>query len=88
MIESKNDYRFYLEADRIALGISRKSPLLFQDDIWRFQRLLRKVEFLKNCNNNFLNQIACLQARVSFQKLSIKLGFTIPSNVFLSLIHI
>ena len=90
MIESKDDYRFYLDADRIALGIRRKQPLLFQDEIWRFQRLLRKVEFLENGSNNFLSQITCLQARFSLLKLSVKLGFTIPRNVFgpgLSIAH-
>jgi serine O-acetyltransferase len=82
MIESKDDYRFYLDADRVALGIRRKRPLLFQDEVWRFQRLLRKAEFLGNCNNDFLSQIAYLQTRYSLQKLSVKLGFSIPRNAF------
>jgi serine O-acetyltransferase len=90
MIESKDDYYFYLEADRIALGITRKRPILFQDDVWKFQRLLRKVEFLENCSNDFSSKIARLQARFSLEKLSVKLGFTIPRNVFgpgLSIAH-
>jgi len=43
LIESKADYEFCIEADRIALAISRKRPKLIEDDIWWFQRLLRKA---------------------------------------------
>lgn len=91
MIRSKEDYRFYIEADRIALGINRKRPRLFSDEIWKFQRLLRKLEFVQNCNKNSLDQITSLPARFGFQRLSVKLGFTIPLNVFgpgLSITHV
>lgn len=50
MIQSKQDYKVYLEADRIALN--RKKYTLYSfffDTIWNFQRLLRKVEYLTNC---------------------------------------
>jgi hypothetical protein len=48
MINSKEDYLFYLEADRIALGKPKYSLKVKFDEyikldlIWSFQRLLRK----------------------------------------------
>lgn len=90
MIKSKEDYLFYLEADRIALHASRKRPGFFKDEIWKFQRCLRKVEFLENCKKDLLGRISCSRARYSLHKLSLQLGFTIPRNVFgpgLSIAH-
>jgi serine O-acetyltransferase len=89
-VKSKEDYLFFLEADRVALRIDRKQPRFFGDEIWKFQRLLRKVEFLANCGYNFFNQPSYLFARYRLEKLSISLGFTIPCNVFgpgLSIAH-
>ena len=91
MIQSKQDYEFYLQADRIALNItSLKKPRIFQDEIWRFQRLLRMVEFLGNCKTNGLRKIPYDYARFRLQKLSVKLGFTISPKAFgpgLSIAH-
>jgi len=90
MIKSKEDYKFYLAADRLALAIEHKHPRIFQDEIWRFERVLRKVEYLQNCRNNPIDRIICLQARFTLHKLSVKLGFAIPLNVFgpgLSIAH-
>jgi serine O-acetyltransferase len=95
VIKSKEDYEFYLAADRLALAIRHKRPRILpppnlQDETWRFQRLLRKVEYFENCRNNPVDKIICLQARYSLQKLSMKLGFVIARNVFgpgLSIAH-
>ena len=90
MIKSKEDYEFYLAADKLALAIKHKRPRLFQDEIWRFERLLRKVEYLENCRNNPLYKIVCLQARVNLRKSSMKLHLGISRNVFgpgLSIAH-
>lgn len=90
MIKSKEDLNFFLEADRIALGVNLKHPRLFQDEVWRFQRLLRKVEFIENCGKNGLNRITLFGIRFRFNSLSVKLGFTIFPNVFgpgLSIAH-
>ena len=48
MIRTKKDLRYYLSADKIALGISRKYPRLIGDDIWKFEILLRKTEYWAN----------------------------------------
>ena len=68
-----------------------KRPRLFiESEIWRFQRLLRKVEFLQNCRKGRLGRISYLRPWYTLGKLSVKLGFTIPPNVFgpgLSIAH-
>jgi len=90
VIRTKEDYLFYLEADQIALNIESKQPRLFQDEIWKFQRCLRKVEYLENCKANPISKLTCLHYRYDLEKLSIKLGFVIPRNVFgpgLSIAH-
>lgn len=96
MILSKSDYRYYLAADRIALGrkkISYKTfliELFFPDHIWRFQKLLRRVEFAKNCKTPIFGNLKYIWLLFRFRKLSLKLGFTIPPNVFgpgLAIVH-
>ena len=37
MISSKKELREYLKADKESLGIQRKRPKLFRDEIWRFE---------------------------------------------------
>ncbi|MCJ7760694.1 serine acetyltransferase [Candidatus Bathyarchaeota archaeon] len=90
MIQSKEEYAFYLEADRIALNIQLKRPSLFKDEIWKYQRLLRKVEFVKNCGKSSISKIDLLQAWFRLRRLGIQLGFSIWPNVFgpgLSIAH-
>lgn len=85
MIKSKRDYNNYLENDKRALGIKRGRPKLLFDEIWKFERLLRKCEYLKNRNS-----ILYYFYKFKFSKMSIKLGFSIPLNVFgpgLSIAH-
>ncbi len=53
MIQNKQDLKFYLDADRLALGIpvqhfSIKKLListLFPDYRWKYQKLMRKIEY-------------------------------------------
>jgi len=93
MIKSKEEYKFYLAADRLALAIKHKRPRIYanlQDETWKFERLLRKVEYLENCGHNPLDKIVCLQAKFNLQKISLKLGLVIPRNAFgpgLSIAH-
>lgn len=96
MIKSKADYLNYLEADRIALGRSRRGfkskikNLIAPDYIWNIQRLLRKFEYYKNCKSGLINKLILLAIRIKFRKLSLKLGFTISENSFgpgLAIIH-
>ena len=88
-IESHDDYIRFLEADREALGIQRRRPHWFGDDIWKFQRLLRKLEYYLNCKGG-LSRLYRFWLRVRFRRESIRLGFFIPPNVFgpgLSIAH-
>jgi serine O-acetyltransferase len=82
MIQSSEDYKFYLEADRIALGIARKRPRLLGDEIWKFERLLRKAEYIKNCRKDIFSRAYFNYVRFRLYRLSMMLGFWIPTNVF------
>jgi serine O-acetyltransferase len=92
MISSRDDYEFYLEADKIALGIEEHSwPNSIIDEryaIWRFERLLRKFEYYLNCKRSWGRYIQYLSWR--FYNEGRKLGFSIHPNNFgpgLSIAH-
>jgi serine O-acetyltransferase len=98
MIQSKSDYYYYLERDRIALGrpalsiLIRVKEFVYIDYIWKFQRLLRKTEYFKNVasKKSIVAKIIYFLLKIRFKKLSLKLGFSIPENVFgpgLAIIH-
>lgn len=81
-IGSREEYRFYLEADRASLEVTRRRPRLFGDEIWRFQRLLRAIEYWENCRSSPLWAPYRALLSLRFHHLSTRLGFTIPPNVF------
>lgn len=56
MIKSKKEYKYYLLCDRVALGITRKLPIPFIDDIWIFERCLRRTEYYKNCRRDIFGR--------------------------------
>lgn len=83
MIDSKEALQHYLEQDRLALNRRQdKRPRLFHDEIWRFEILLRKVEYDINCRKNLWGAVIRKYHQFRFHRLSVKLGFTIPPNVF------
>ena len=92
MIYSKKDYNEYLQSDKLALGITRKRPKFFADEIWKFERALRKYEYYHNIDKG-KNPLLLLSERIAhlrFHHLSVKFGFSIPINVFekgLSIAH-
>lgn len=81
-IGTRDEYEFYLEADRASLEISRHRPRLFGDEIWRFERLLRAMEYWENCRDSPLWAPYRALLSLRFHRLSTRLGFTIPPNVF------
>lgn len=95
MIKTKQEYLEYLEADRIALGITTNWKLnlkwlLFPNPIYKFQKNLRKLEYYRNCRRDFFGKIYYYYLRYWFKKESMKLGFSIPLNVFgsgLAIVH-
>lgn len=94
MIQSYEEYLSYLRQDRVALGIRSEGWIgklkewLFPDPIWKFERLMRRCEYLANCGNK--RNPMLLWYRIRYRKLSLKLGFSIPINTFgpgLSIVH-
>lgn len=83
MIDSKEKFTYFLQQDRIALGRQQdKRPRLFGDEIWKFEILLRKVEYDLNCRRGISAWIVGKYHKFRFHRISVKLGFTIPPNVF------
>jgi len=83
MIDSKDAYRHYLEQDRLALGRQNdRRPRFFGDEIWKFEILLRKVEYDMNCRRGSAAFFVGKYHKFRFHRLSVRLGFTIPPNVF------
>ena len=98
MILSKQDYRYYLERDRMASGIpptnifkEKIKQLFFPCLEWQFIKALRWLEYCGNIKKRqWGGAIHWLSAKYKFRKISVKLGFSIPINVFgpgLSLPH-
>ena len=92
MIKNKEDYKYYLEQDKIALGIRRKRPLykFGKQGIWKFQILYRKYEYYRNVKTGIVWKPYIILLKYKFDKMSCKYGFSIPINVFgpgLSIAH-
>lgn len=78
MIFTKHDLHHYLTQDKKALAITRRRPKWFGDDIWKYQRYLRKYEYYSNSG-------ALLRKwfyRYLHKKKGMQLGFDIPIGVF------
>ena len=98
MIESKQDYILYLEADKKAMEFPDKITLkdrlynfIFKRELFNFQQLLRKVEYYKNCKKSLFWKPYSAYLWRKFLKQQIKLGFFIRPNCFgpgLSIRHI
>lgn len=82
MIKSKNEYKQYLKMDDIANN--HKHTV-----VTRWQKLYRKYEYYRNCKNKIFLPYTLL-LKIYFEHFSIRLGFSIPINVFesgLSIAH-
>ena len=90
MILSKKDLKEYLDLDANALGYRHNlKHIIAPNVIWEFQKCLRKLEYYTNSMKKY-NLPYLLYYRYRFRKLSLKLNFTIPINVFgpgLSIAH-
>ncbi len=88
MITTKSEYNYYLNQDRLASSINGKGFLyqikefLFPNYIWKFIKLMRKYEYLKNSNQGLFGKIQLIFVRIAYRRISLKLGFSIPVNVF------
>lgn len=89
MIKSKEDLMKYMAQDKIRLNVpsARKHPRPFYDEIWKFEIALRKAEYAVNCNTLIIYR---LWRKLRFHQWSVRLGYSIPLNVFgpgLSIAH-
>jgi len=84
MITDKTSYRDYLKCDLKAYGLEKLSLYnYFRMDNLRFQRQLRKMEYLHNCKRkNPVSRLYLFILEVINHRLETRLGFTIPKNVF------
>ena len=91
MIQTREDLIEYMRCDQIALHCEAlKRPRWGRDEIWRFERLLRKLEFYSNNKYNLLHKLYYILYKYRFHKMSVRLGFSIPIHVFdkgLSIAH-
>ena len=53
MIQTRKDLEYYLACDKEALGITKKRPKLFRDEVWRYERALRYVEYYNNLSGGY-----------------------------------
>ena len=83
MIQSKTDLKYYIIQDKKMNGIIEKSfsskikNTLFPDLTLKYLRFLRKSEYYYN-NNSFVQY----WFRYRLRKMGLKLGYSIPINVF------
>ena len=79
MIKSYQDYVEYLAADQRALHKRGSLKEWLFDDVWAFQRRLRKAEYVTNCHKNVLRRAL---AQYRLKSFGTRLGFSIPINTF------
>ncbi|MFA5771200.1 MAG: serine acetyltransferase [Thermoplasmata archaeon] len=84
MINSKQEYLFYLSEDLRYHNLKKYTIMDYlKNDVLRFQRRLRKIEYLTNCRRgNVLLKPYYLLLKLLNRRLALKLSFQIPINVF------
>lgn len=83
MINSKKELNYYIKKDLHSRGIKKLKlrHLIFSEEL-KFQLLLRKSEYYSNKNKSFFSNIMYTYYYYRLKRLGIKLGWTIPLNVF------
>ena len=87
IIKSKEDYFHFIDSDKRSQKWEHTLFSLWLDDVWRFQRLMRKLEYLTNCSRGQFRRRLCA---LRYHRLKVRLGFSIPINTFgpgLSIAH-
>ncbi len=91
MIKNREDLKRYMRQDQIALGkADQRRPNPLADEVWRFERLLRRTEYRVNCASGPLGKLLAAVSRFRYHRFCVKLGFHVPLNVFdegLSIAH-
>lgn len=89
-MKTRKELQYYLEADRISLGVKRFRPRFIGDDIWKYQRALRHYEYWLTRPNSIWSLLPRLYWHYVYYKMAIRLNFEIPPFVAgpgLSLAH-
>lgn len=83
MIDSKQKYKEYLRLDLLAYQLPKMTLYAyFRCDCLRFQRRLRKIEYLYNVHrNNPLCSLYRVLLEFINHRLSVRIGLTVPKNV-------
>jgi serine O-acetyltransferase len=89
MIKNKAEYYDFISADKAANSISDENSFqeklklfLYRNYTWQFILYLRRCEYLKNCRKDLFGKLLFIYYYKKFKVLSLKLGFSIPLNVF------
>lgn len=83
MIKTYSDLKYYLSEDRKALGVGKKWPALFGDEIWKIEIELRILEYIintKNRTNNIFLKVLARMMSYHFKRRCAKRCCEIPVN--------
>lgn len=80
MIQSKAEYLYYLQCDKIAMRKETRRPRFKHDVIWTFLRLMRRCEYYENCRKDFVGRLYAKYLKYRYVVLSQRLGFSIGFN--------
>jgi serine O-acetyltransferase len=86
MIKNKDDYKRYLNADAIAMGLDPRSyksllKAYYANPRWKFIKKLRQAEYYLNVKKGPVYKCFYYLLFYRYKKYAMKLGFTIPLNV-------
>ena len=83
MINSKEEYREYIERDAIANWRTTTKCKIFGDEVWKFIIQLRKKEYYTSFSGmkKMIMLPAIVWNKYLFRRYSNLCGFTIPINV-------
>ena len=82
-ITSRRDYLEYLEADLKAHRLDRwRVYYRWKYPVLAWQRWLRRAEYRTNCSRTWIGRLYAKLLRLHSRNRGMRLGFTIPINVF------
>lgn len=90
MISCREDLKYYLECDRIALKKEYRCPKFIIDNIWKYQILMRKCAYYRNCRKDPFGKLMARLYTIRFHLLGQRLGFSMGVDSFgpgLAIVH-
>jgi len=85
MITSREEYKIFIAADAMAMGIDNETlkgrlKAYIMNPRWRFIKKMRKAEYYKNSSGP-IAKLFYIWHYVRYKRFGMKLGYTIPLNV-------